>query len=1025
VVKINETTDVRCICRSLFIDHLSSSPINSTKQFVANLLCPFDFDLNSDSNLIQALTLKMGIHKQYLRYVKDGDSFGGIGSAQVDLQFVVIDNVTDRFVATASAEDVLVWDTKTNQIHLRLPGQLAHVTAFTFSAASGQPLVAIGYTDGRVRVFDYTSLQCKCTFVGHKSAVNSIAFSSSGLQLASGGADCEIVVWDIANEAGVFRLRGHRGAITKVAFMANREHLLVSSSKDTFVKFWDLRTQHCFKTLFGHKTEVWDFVLFKRDKRIVTGSNDLRVFKIRFNEAADGDEHDETDDETELVDQTLLFDDEEEKQIQQEDQAESPLTIEFMGNILRASSTRLMHLTVDENERLLTCNGNDSFAECFKLRTVDEIRTHFTKKMRKMKRKLQQNSSVETSVDTNDQLQHIKIGIKDEFERLDVIKVGKPLLRRTSVHSNKFGAFRIACLLNNNSFEVYSYEASDPRAGAPAEEASTTSRTAQVEQAGHRAPIIAIAVSSDGRVLVSVSRESVKVWNRLSHSCFCTITQGVETPTSVVFAPGDRFVLIGTKKGNVQILNIGSGEIVETISVCPAGTPVSALYLYPDEKGVATGGQDRLVKFWDFDLVQDRTGRRLTLNFDRELATDDAIVCLRISEDMKFLAVSLLDSTVRVFYLDTLRFFLSLYGHKFPVNCMDIASDGSIIATGSADKNVKIWGMDFGDCHKSIFAHDESITELRFVPKTHYFFTSSRDGKIKQWDADVYDKVLTLQGHESEVTALAIGDDGQFLLSAGRDQTLRLWNRTEEIVVVDDELETEREAQFEKDQFATEENVVPGERNTETGLPSYKTGETLRATERLIEAIDLYQLELLKLADHKSATEAALLNDKPAPPMPQPHVLFALHKTRCPDRYMLEVLRTIKSAELEECMLCLPFDYVVQLLPILNTLLERNWEIELLCRTAGFLVRLHIGQIIANHSLAAEVRRLRDLSTAKVTALRDLSGYNLAAVNHAQSKVAAESELTLFQKAFNDRKDKRKKSIKEKPSDAVCMISMR
>lgn len=28
------------------------------------------------------------------------------------------------------------------------------------------------------------------------------------------------------------------------------------SSKDSFVKWWDLDTQHCFKTVVGHRSEV-------------------------------------------------------------------------------------------------------------------------------------------------------------------------------------------------------------------------------------------------------------------------------------------------------------------------------------------------------------------------------------------------------------------------------------------------------------------------------------------------------------------------------------------------------------------------------------------------------------------------------------------------------------------------------------------------------------------------------------------------------------------------------------------------
>ena len=43
--------------------------------------------------------------------------------------------------------------------------------------------------------------------------------------------------------------------------------------------------------------------------------------------------------------------------------------------------------------------------------------------------------------------------------------------------------------------------------------------------------------------------------------------------------------------------------------------------------------------------------------------TDD-VLSVRYSPNGKLLAVALLDSTVKVFYQDSLKFFLSLYGHK-------------------------------------------------------------------------------------------------------------------------------------------------------------------------------------------------------------------------------------------------------------------------------------------------------------------------------------------------------------------------
>jgi U3 small nucleolar RNA-associated protein 12 len=42
----------------------------------------------------------------------------------------------------------------------------------------------------------------------------------------------------------------------------------------------------------------------------------------------------------------------------------------------------------------------------------------------------------------------------------------------------------------------------------------------------------------------------------------------------------------------------------------------------------------------------------------------DEVLAVKYSPNNRFLAVALLDATVKVFYQDTLKFFLSLYGHK-------------------------------------------------------------------------------------------------------------------------------------------------------------------------------------------------------------------------------------------------------------------------------------------------------------------------------------------------------------------------
>lgn len=62
-------------------------------------------------------------------------------------------------------------------------------------------------------------------------------------------------MWDTVAEAGQCRLSGHKGIVTQVKFMRDY-NILISSSKDTFIKLWDLETKRCFKTLTGYRTEV-------------------------------------------------------------------------------------------------------------------------------------------------------------------------------------------------------------------------------------------------------------------------------------------------------------------------------------------------------------------------------------------------------------------------------------------------------------------------------------------------------------------------------------------------------------------------------------------------------------------------------------------------------------------------------------------------------------------------------------------------------------------------------------------------
>ena len=121
-----------------------------------------------------------------------------------------------------------------------------------------------------MRLWALSTGELSATLAGHRGAVTALRFARDGALLASGSRDTDIVVWDVASEAGLFRLRGHRGEVTDLAFLkggavsaagagavgggdggGHGRNALVSCSKDGTTRVWDLDTQHCSQTVVG------------------------------------------------------------------------------------------------------------------------------------------------------------------------------------------------------------------------------------------------------------------------------------------------------------------------------------------------------------------------------------------------------------------------------------------------------------------------------------------------------------------------------------------------------------------------------------------------------------------------------------------------------------------------------------------------------------------------------------------------------------------------------------------------------
>lgn len=810
--------------------------------------------------------------------------------------------------------------------------------------------IAVGYANGSIEIFNLLNQNSLALFTGHRNAVNVLRYDKLGMLLLSGGNDNDLVVYDVVDQLGKCRMTGHSAPVTDACFYEPMANVVITSSKDTQIKFWDIETQYCFMTIVDHRSDVWALSLVRESQFLVTGSGDsaLNIYKISENEKVmdEGRENDE-----DSVDS-------------------SPLKCKLVGTIQRAGRGRTVNLVADSTGKVIGCHGTDDMIELFYFCSDVEATARLTKRLKKL------------SVENKSNLSGLSL--TDEVKRLPSIRT-QCKVKSIDLLMGIQNELRIVATHSNNSLKMFSLNIAEKKAEAKLLKSLT--------QHGHLSEVRTLCFSSDGMTIASASADSLKIWNRQTLACIRTIEQTGYVLCSC-FVPDDRHILLGLKSGMLLIVDIINGDILEEI---PAHTnELWSVSLTPDSKGCVTGGGDATVKVWSFELIEDEStadrSNVLSLLHKNTLKLEETVLCVKISPNNKFIAVGLLDSTVKIFFLDSFKFYLSLYGHKLPVLCMDISTDSSIIATGSADRNVKIWGMDFGDCHRSLFAHDDSVMALQFIPNTHMFWTCGKDGKIKQWDGDSFEKIVTLPGHIGEAYNLSIDSSGHNLVTCGSDRVIRLFERTDEMIVLRDVQEEERE-EIENRTLATgEDTTIPGLPNLK--LPSKKTVGAERATESI--------LECLEVSEEFESSDGA----EPPP------LMKAYGATNTID-YLMKTLTLIRASDLEETMLLLPFESVCKILSKMPEIIERRPDqTELLSKIVLFLYRIHQKPIVANQTLLPITQKIITTLQSNVVEMRDMIGVNYHGLQMLKRDIEAKEGVELFRDATKTKKIKEKKQKK-------------
>jgi len=239
------------------------------------------------------------------------------------------------------------------------------------------------------------------------------------------------------------------------------------------------------------------------------------------------------------------------------------------------------------------------------------------------------------------------------------------------------------------------------------------------EPDGHRDAVVWLAVSADGRDIMSASTDHmIKLWDIAGKRLIRNLGELKDMARTALFMPDGATALTAGDDGEIVLRKLADGAVLHVFSSGENGG-VRKLAISQDGKRAVSGHG--------------------TGNVNK--------------------------SALHV-----------LTGHDWPVSGVAVSPDGTRALSGSIEGTLKLWDVESGKQLRSWHGHEKGTYGAVFTADGHHVITGSGDYTIKLWDLDTFKEVRRFEGHEGTVYTLALSADGKRLASGSLDGTARLWD---------------------------------------------------------------------------------------------------------------------------------------------------------------------------------------------------------------------------------------------------------
>jgi WD40 repeat protein len=237
-------------------------------------------------------------------------------------------------------------------------------------------------------------------------------------------------------------------------------------------------------------------------------------------------------------------------------------------------------------------------------------------------------------------------------------------------------------------------------------------------------PIYALACTPDGKTLAVGDARGLHLWD-LPDGKAPRFSDEDRGPSAVAFAPDGKIL---AEAGRKLRLRDTSGKEVRVLKEHDS-LGIAWLCFAPDGRTLASGGRDKKIRLWDVG-----SGREIRALLGR--------------------------------------------GHVDTEADLAFSPDGRLLASPSPDRTVRIWEVAAGKERPPIDGDQAWMCKAAFSPEGRLLAVGGRDAVVHLYQLATGKEIHAFKGHEGRIFGLAFSPDGKVLVSASEDTTALVWDMT-------------------------------------------------------------------------------------------------------------------------------------------------------------------------------------------------------------------------------------------------------